>query len=61
MFKSKTKDILYTPVNPFYYVNVKMGVKGVFITRMCKHDDIYSCLRNDIVCIVAALIVCTRI
>ena len=31
---------MYTPVNPFYYI--KVGCKGVYITRTCLHDGVYD-------------------
>ena len=44
MFKSKkttTKKLMYSPVNPnftpqFYFI--KVGLKGIYITRTCSHD-----------------------
>ena len=35
-FKSKKKEKMYTPVN-----YIKVGCKGVFVTRTCFHDVTY--------------------
>ena len=37
MFWSKNKKIMYAPVNPFFCI--KVGCKGVFISRTCLHDE----------------------
>ena len=35
-FFSKIRKIMYTPVNPFYYI--KVGFKGVKIIQACFRD-----------------------
>ena len=42
MFKSKNKKQMYTPVTPILLVYIKVGCKGVYITRTCFHDDSLS-------------------
>ena len=36
-FRAKNKKIMYTPVNPSFTI-IKVGCKGVYITRTCYHD-----------------------
>ena len=38
MFESKNKKIIYTPVNPSFTI-IKVGCKGMYITRTCLHDE----------------------
>ena len=38
---------MYTPVNPNFTI-MKVGCKGVYITRTCNHDDSDGVLRGTL-------------
>ena len=44
MFWSKNKEIVYPCKPQFYYI--KVGCKGLFVTRTCFRDDMDTCRKN---------------
>ena len=62
MFWSKNKKNRYTPANPsFFYI--KVGFRGVKITRTCFHDEIlsYPQAKTKILTVILVSVVCSKL